>query len=90
MPRAGGLEAGFIGRHVVAPVFSFFDVTTIKFPVLFRFIDAREKALALFLLGNMQKKFDDSTAVPVQMGFEIANRSLTLLPDILVVENLLR
>src|ERR1043165_8713090 len=75
--RAGGLETGFVRRHVVAPVFSFFDVTPIEFPVLFRFIDAREKALALFVLGNMQEKLDDASAVPVQVGFEIANRSVT-------------
>ncbi len=47
---AGGAQTGLIGLHILLPVISFLNVGQAEFPVLFRFVDAFEKALPLLFL----------------------------------------
>src|SRR5205085_99483 len=63
MARAGSAEARFVSLHVLRPVLALFDVGERKLPVLVRIVDAREEALALLFLRQVQKKLDDARAV---------------------------
>lgn len=53
--RAGRREAGLIGGLIGVPVAAFGHVGGAKLPVLGRVVDAIQKALALFVLGQMQE-----------------------------------
>ena len=82
--RAGGCEALLVRLHVLLPVLALFDVRFAELPVLLGRIDAREKALALFLLREVQEEFDDAGAVAVEMTLEAEDRPVALRPDGLV------
>ena len=70
---------------IFLPVLALLDVGEAEFPVLFRLVDAREKALALLLLGEVEEEFDDAGAVGVQMPLQTLDRAVTLAPEGLVV-----
>jgi hypothetical protein len=67
------------------PVPALLDVRLAEFPVLFRIIDAREKALALLLLGQMQEELENASAVVVEVPLQPADRSIALVPEGFVV-----
>ncbi len=81
MSGAGRAEAGFIGLHVIFPESPFHDVGLAEFPVFFRIVNAFEKPPALFVLGQVQEKFDDAGAVAVQVFFQVENGAIPFFPD---------
>ena len=81
MSGAGRAEAGFIGLHVIFPEFPFRDVGLAEFPVFFRVVNAFEKPPALFVLGQVQEKFDDARAVAMQVFFQVENGAIPFFPD---------
>src|ERR1700691_6687145 len=79
------VEAFLIGRHVLLPEFSLGNVGTAEFPVLFRFVDACQEALALLLLGEVEVEFDDACSVLMQVSLQIRDRAIAVAPNLLVV-----
>src|SRR5215510_11734828 len=77
-----------IGRHVFSPEISLPHVGFVEFPVLFRIIDAADKSLSLFFLGDMEEELQDFRSVPVEMLFEIEYRFIAFFPDGLLVQKL--
>src|ERR1035441_10024926 len=73
------VQAGLISVHIMLPVFPLVNVRETEFPVLVRLIDAREESLSLFFLGNVEKEFDGPRSVPIQVGFEIHDRTIPLI-----------
>ena len=59
---AGRGQAVLISLHVMLPVFPLVNVRETDFPVLVRLINAREEAIPLFVLGQVQKTFNDAWA----------------------------
>ena len=53
--------------------------------VLFRLIDARQKALSLFFLRKMQEELDDAGSVAVEVFLQIHDRTIPVVPNRLVV-----
>ena len=78
-------QASFIGAHVLLPEFSLDNVRGAEFPVLFRLIDARQKALSLFFLREMEEELDDAGSVAVEVFLQIHDRTIPVVPDRLVV-----
>ena len=64
-------EAFLIGLHVLLPEFSLGNVSSAEFPIFFRFIDARQKALSLFLFGEVEEELDDPSSVVVEVPLQI-------------------
>src|SRR6185437_12735041 len=87
---AGRAQAGLICLHVLIPEFPLFDVIRAEFPVFLRIIDARNEALALLFFRKMQKKLNDSCSVPEEMIFETHDRAIPSLPDLVLVDQLIR
>src|SRR5215510_1724042 len=77
-----------IGRHVFSPEISLPHVGFVEFPVLFRIIDAADKSLSLFFLGDVEEELQDFCSVPVEMVFEIEYRLIAVFPDSLLVQKL--
>ena len=69
-----------IRLHVLSSIFSP-DVRQPEFPVLFRLVDAFEKALALLLLREVEVEFYDARSVAVQVPFQIHDRAIPVVPD---------
>ena len=70
--RVGGACAAHavrVGLHIVVPVLPLLDVVETELPVFFRLLQALEKALALFLPGEVQEELDDARSVAVQVRF---------------------
>ena len=67
------------------PEFPLLDVRQAEFPVLFRLVDARQKALALLLLGEVEKELDDAGSVAVEVPLQIHDRTIPVVPDRLLV-----
>jgi len=72
------------------PVFPLVNIREAEFPVLVRLIDAREESLSLFFLRKVEKDLDGSRSVPIQVGFEIHDRTIPLIPDVFLVAQLFR
>src|ERR1039458_6667937 len=49
---------------------------------------SRSESLSLFFLGKVEKDFDGSRPVPIQVGFEIHDRTIPLIPDCFLVAQL--
>src|SRR5664279_3860697 len=64
---AGRAQAFIVGLHVLLPEIPLLNIRQAEFPVLLRFIDPRQKALALLLLRQMQVELDDAGFVAEQM-----------------------
>ena len=71
--------------HVVLPEFPLFNVRDAEFPVLFRLVDACEKALSLLLLGEVEEELDDAGSVDVEVFLQIHDRTIAVVPELLVV-----
>ena len=78
-------EASLIGLHVVLPQFSLGNVRSTEFPVLFRFVDACQEALSLLLLREVKKEFDDAGSIAMEVFLQIHDRTIPVVPDLLVV-----
>ena len=83
--RACRVEAFLIGLHVLLPEFSLGNVPGAEFPVLFRFVDARQEALSLFLLGEVEEELDNAGSVLMKVPLQIRNRAVAVVPDLLLV-----
>ncbi len=70
----------------MVPELALGDVVHGELPALGRLIDAVEKALALFVLRDVEEELQDQRAVARQMPLEGADVVETLLPDILADE----
>jgi hypothetical protein len=82
--RACRVEAFLIGLHVLLPEFSLGNVPGAEFPVLFRFVDARQEALSPFLVGEVEEELDDAGSVLMKVPLQIRNRA-AVVPDLLLV-----
>src|SRR5262249_12036145 len=76
--------------HVVLPQAPLSHIRSAELPVLAGIVQALQEALALLALRNVQKKFDGPRAVPMQMLFQVRNRTIAVLPEILVLSQLFR
>ena len=56
------------------------DVREAELPILVGLVDPFEKTLALLFLRKVEKYLDDMRAVEVQMGLEVFDRAVSLLP----------
>jgi hypothetical protein len=70
-----------MGLHVLLPEVSLGNIGAAEFPVLFRFVDARQKALSLFFLGEVEEELDDTGSVLVKVSLQICNRAIPVAPD---------
>src|SRR5205085_11815168 len=61
-------------------------VVHLEFPALGWLVEPGKKALALFLLGDVQKEFHDQHAVACEMLLEMPDAFEALVPDILAHE----
>ena len=61
------------------------NVRKAEFPVLFRFVDTRQKALSLFLVREVEEELDDAGSIDVKMFLQIHDRTIPVVPDLLVV-----
>src|SRR4029077_8074522 len=82
--RTGCGEAGFIGLSVARPELSVGHVRRVEFPVLLRIVDARDKALALLVLRQMQEDLDDPGAVAMEVLLHSGYRVIAILPQAIV------
>ena len=57
-----------------------------EFPVLFRLIDALKEALSLFLLREVEEELDDPGSVDVEVSLQIHDRTISVVPELLVVD----
>ena len=78
-------EALLVRFHVVVPELSLLDVCRTELPVLVWLVDARQKALALFILREMEEEFDDAGSVGMKMSLQIRDRAIAVVPEFLVV-----
>src|ERR1019366_8052761 len=87
---ACGAEALLIRRHVMIPKLPLRDIRSAEFPVLFRRIDAFEKALSLLLLREVQEELDDAGAVRVELSLQVHDRTIPVVPNRLLGEQAVR
>src|ERR1039458_1718886 len=78
-------KAFLICLHVMLPEFSFLDVHNAEFPVLFRLVDAFEKALSLLLLRQVEIELYDEGSVAVKVSLQIHNGTIPIAPDCLLI-----
>ena len=67
------------------PKFPLRDIRKTEFPVLVRLVDARQKALSLLLLREVEEELDDAGSVDVEVPLQIHDRTIPVVPDFLVV-----
>src|SRR5665811_2473778 len=79
------IRDSLIDLHIVLPEFSLLDIRNAEFPVLFRLVDAFEKALALLLLRQVEIELYDADSVAVEVSLQIHNRTKPIAPDCLLV-----
>ena len=85
-PGCGCLTEGFfVGSHVGVPVPAFADITHGELPVLGGVFDAREEALFLFFLGDIEPEFEDCGVVACQMKFMIADGLVAIFEQVIDV-----
>ena len=77
---AGCAQALLIRLHVLLPVFPFLNIGEAEFPVLFRFINARQEALSLFLLGKMEEDFHRARSIAIEMTLQVDDGAISFLP----------
>jgi hypothetical protein len=53
------------------PKFPLRDIRKTEFPILVRLVDARQKTLSLFFLGEVEKKLNDTGSVAVKVSLQI-------------------
>src|SRR5208283_2983206 len=70
-----------ISLRVLLPVFPLLYVRHAEFPVLLRLIDAREKALSLLLLGQMQVELDDAGSIAGEVLLQPHDGAIAIEPD---------
>jgi len=87
---ASGVEAILVGFHVVFPIFPLVDVRGAELPVLVRLFHALKESLSLFIVREVQEYLDDLRSVAMKVLLQIDNRVIPLLPDVLLVTQLLR
>ena len=87
---ACGTEALLIRLHVVIPKLPLRDIRSAEFPVLFRRIDALEKALSLLLFREMQEELDDDGTVRVEVSLQVHDRTVPVVPNRLLGEQAVR
>ena len=66
-------EAFLVGLRVVVPEFALLQIRVAEFPIFLGVVDTFEKALALLLLREVEKDFDDASPVDVEVLFEIVD-----------------
>ena len=72
------------------PVFPLVNVRGAELPVLVRLFNALKESLSLLIVREVQEYLDDLRAVAMKVLLQIDNRALPLLPDVLLVTQLLR
>ena len=83
-------QASLISLHVTLPVVPLVNVREAEFPVLARLINALEESLSLLVLRQVEEDLDDPGAVTVKMLLQIHDGTIPLLPNGLLVEQLIR
>ena len=78
---ACGVQALLVDLHVMLPVLSLLDVRLTEFPILVRLINTREKALSLFVFGQVEKEFHNPGSVTVEMLLQVHDGPIALLPN---------
>ena len=66
-------EAFLVGLRVVVPEFALLQIRVAEFPIFLGVVDTFEKALALLLLRQVEKDFDDASSVDIEVLFEIVD-----------------
>src|ERR1039458_5861534 len=85
LPGACRTEAFLISLHILLPEFPLLDIRKAEFPVLCRLVNARQKALSLLLLREVEEELDYADSVAVEVLLQIHNRTIPVVPDLLVV-----
>ena len=83
------MKAILVSLHVVLPVLSLVNVRCAELPVLFRLIDTLKKSLSLLIERKVQEYLDDLRAVAMKVLLHIDDRVIPLVPNVLVVAQLL-
>src|ERR1017187_74229 len=89
MTSACCVKAVFVGLHVVFPIFPLVNVGDAEFPALLLPFDAGEEALSLFFVREVEEYLDGLGAIAMKMLFQINDGVKSLLPDVLLVAQLL-
>src|SRR5262245_46788881 len=76
--RANGV---LIGSHVLVPVLTLLDVARRELPLLLGVVDARKKALLLFLLRHVEEQLANRDAVLRQIVLEVPDVSMPVPED---------
>ena len=71
-----------VGLDELVPQLALLDVVEGELPPLFGIVDAREEALQLLLLGNVEEEFERHGAVAGEVQLEIVDVLVALLPDL--------
>ena len=82
---AGVVEGVLEGVHVVVPEGALFGVVDGELPVLLGRVDAREEALLLLLLRDVEEEFEDVDAVADEVVLEVVDLLEAVPPDFLLV-----
>ncbi len=89
MLSAGCTKAISVGFHILLPVFPLVNVGDAEFPVLVRHIDAGKEPLSLFFVREVEEYLDGLGAIAMEMLLHVHNGLKPLLPDVLLVAQLL-
>ena len=83
------MEAILVSLHVVLPILSLVNVSCAELPILSRIIDTLKESLSLLIERKVQEYLDDLRVVAMKVLLQINDRAIPLLPDVLVVAQLL-
>ena len=89
MVSAGSTKAVFVGLHVLLPVLPLVNVSSAELPVLVGLVYAGKESLLLFLIREVEKYLDGLGAIAMKMLLNVHNGLKPLLPDVLIVAQLL-
>src|ERR1035438_764205 len=90
MMSACGMKAILIDLQVTFPVFPLVNVGGTELPVLFRLIDALKESLSLLFIRKVQEYLDGLRVVVVKVLLQVNDGVIPLLPEILLVTQLIR
>ena len=84
------VQAILIGFPVLVPVFPFVNVRETELSILVRLVDAREEPLALLFPRKVKEYLEGSRSIAIEVALQVHHRAIALLPDVLLVTQLLR
>ena len=84
------MKAILIDLQVTFPVFPLVNVGGTELPVLFRLIDALKESLSLLFIRKVQEYLDGLRVVVVKVLLQVNDGVIPLLPEILLVTQLIR